>query len=90
MAERDFVEKLQRAGFEHVRVIHRTAWGIDDCALYPLFGDDLIALMRRLIPPERQNYVGESIVIKARLGTKGEIGSGEPDPPTEGRSAHRF
>jgi arsenite methyltransferase len=69
LAERDFVEKLQKVGFVDVRVIHRSPWGIGDCALYPLFGDDLIALMRRLIPPERQSHVGESIVIKARLGT---------------------
>jgi hypothetical protein len=69
LAERDFVEKLQKAEFVDVRVVHRNPWGIDDCALYPLFGGDLIALMRRLIPPESQNHVGESIVIKARLGT---------------------
>jgi hypothetical protein len=34
--------------------------------MYPLFTDDLIALMRRLIPTEQQDRVGESIVIKAR------------------------
>lgn len=42
---------------------------MDDCALYPLFQEDLIALMRRLIPAERQGHVGESIVIKARRAT---------------------
>ena len=68
LAERDFVEKLQKVGFVDVQVVHRNPWGIDDCALYPLFDDDLIELMRRLIPSERQNHVGESIVIKARLG----------------------
>jgi arsenite methyltransferase len=68
LAERDFVEKLQKVGFVDVHVVHRNPWGIDDCELYPLFGDDLITLMRRLIPPESQGHVGESIVIKARLG----------------------
>lgn len=67
LAERDFVEKLDRAGFEDVEIVDRRPWGVDDCALYPLFDDDLVALMRRLIPQERQDRVGESIVIKARL-----------------------
>lgn len=69
LAERDFVEKLHKAGFADVEVVHRNPWGIDDCALYPLFGEDLITLMRKLIPPERQDHVGESIVIKARLSS---------------------
>lgn len=66
LAERDFVEKLKRAGFEAIRVVDRKAWGINECALYPLFDDDLIALMRRLIPVDEQAHVGDSIVIKAR------------------------
>ncbi len=40
-------------------------WGVDQCALYPLFGDDLIALMRKLIPAEEQHHVAESIVVCA-------------------------
>jgi arsenite methyltransferase len=52
-----------------VEVVHRQPWGVDDCALYPLFGEELIALMRRLIPADQQDHVGESIVIKARLET---------------------
>lgn len=67
LAERDFVEKLQKAGFEDVRVVDRRPWGIDDCVLYPLFDEDLIGLMRRLIPSEQQGQIGESIVIQARL-----------------------
>jgi hypothetical protein len=47
--------------------VHREPWGIDECALYPLFDEELISLMRRLIPEERQDHVGESIVIKARV-----------------------
>lgn len=67
LAERDFVEKLQKAGFEDVRVVDRRPWGIDDCVLYPIFDEDLIGLMRRLIPGEQQGQIGESIVIQARL-----------------------
>ncbi|HYY43891.1 MAG TPA: hypothetical protein VE975_01720 [Actinomycetota bacterium] len=33
----------------------------------PLFTDELIMLVRRLIPEERQGHVGDSIVVRARL-----------------------
>lgn len=68
LAERDFVEKLTRVGFDKIVVAARRSWSVDDCALYPLFDDDLVALMRKVIPLERQGHVAESIVIKARLG----------------------
>lgn len=68
LAERDFVEKLQRAGFVDVAVVDRRPWSIADCELYPLFDDELVALMKRTIPPERQGRIGDSIVVKATLG----------------------
>jgi hypothetical protein len=37
--------------------------------LYPLFDDDLIALMKRVIPIEQQSRIGDSIVVKARLAS---------------------
>jgi len=67
LAERDFVEKLQRVGFTSIEVVNREPWGIGECALYPLFDDELITLMKRVIPAERQPRIGDSIVIKARL-----------------------
>jgi arsenite methyltransferase len=41
--------------------------GVDDCALYPLFTPELLELMRRLIPAERQDEVGVAVVVRARL-----------------------
>lgn len=67
MAERDFVEKLQKVGFEDVAVVVRTPFGIEEAALYPHFTDDLIALMRTLIPEDRHDSVATSIVVTARL-----------------------
>jgi arsenite methyltransferase len=67
LAERDFVEKLQKVGFGAVEVVNRQPWGIGDCALYPLFDDDLIGLMKRVIPSQQQAHIGDSIVVKARL-----------------------
>jgi arsenite methyltransferase len=51
LAEQDFVRKLERAGFSGVEVLHREPLSIDDCALYPLFSDHVIRLMRQLILP---------------------------------------
>lgn len=67
LAERDFVEKLQKVGFEDVAIVQRTPFGIDKLALYPHFTDDLIALMRKLIPEERHDSVATSIVATAHL-----------------------
>jgi hypothetical protein len=38
---------------------------IDDCALYPLFSDDVIRLMRELIPAEKHRAVAISVVVTA-------------------------
>lgn len=67
LAEGDFVRKLERAGFVDVEVLERAQLGIDDCALYPLFSDEVIALMRRLIPADRHAAVAVSVVVKASL-----------------------
>jgi arsenite methyltransferase len=47
-------------------VLQRDPVGIDDLALYPLFDDALLALMRRLIAPEKQAAVGVAIIVRAR------------------------
>jgi arsenite methyltransferase len=67
LAERDFVEKLERVGFGEIAVRHREPVGVDDLALYPLFTDELLELMRQLIAPEKQDAVAVSVVITARL-----------------------
>lgn len=67
LAEHDFVRKLEKAGFTDVEVVHREPLTIDDCALYPLFSDEVIALMRKLIPLERQREVAVAVVVTATL-----------------------
>jgi arsenite methyltransferase len=66
LAERDFVAKLERAGFGEIEVLQHEPMSIDDCALYPLFHDEILTLMRRLIAPEKQRAVGVAIVVRAR------------------------
>lgn len=67
LTERDFVAKLEKAGFVDVEVLERAPMGVDDCALYPLFTEELIATMRELLPEETQGQVAVAAVIRARL-----------------------
>ena len=67
LSETDIVRKLERAGFRDVTVVHREPMSIDDCALYPLFPDPLIGLMRRLIPAARHDSVAVAVVVTAQL-----------------------
>jgi hypothetical protein len=67
LTERDFVDKLEQEGFSTIEVHQREPASIDDLALYPLFTDDLIELMRALIPPDRQSAVATAIVLTASL-----------------------
>ena len=67
LTERDFVEKLEKAGFGDIQVHHREPVSVDDLALYPLFTPELIELMRTLVSPERQAAVATAVVVTARL-----------------------
>jgi arsenite methyltransferase len=76
LTERDFVAKLERAGFTKIEILERSPMGVDDCALYPLFTPDVLDLMRTLIPPQRHQAVGTAIVVRARLDPHAEPISG--------------
>lgn len=65
LSEEDFRRRLERAGLADVRVVEREPLSIDDCALYPLFSDEVIALMRRLIPQERHRQVAVAVIVTA-------------------------
>ena len=65
LAEDDFVRKLEKAGFSDIEVVEREPLSIDDCALYPLFPDDVIELMRRLIPGARHHAVAVAVIVRA-------------------------
>ncbi|HEU0246137.1 MAG TPA: hypothetical protein VFR38_03555 [Gaiellaceae bacterium] len=65
LTERDFVEKLEQAGFAEIEVHQREPASVDDLALYPLFTGELIGLMRALITPDRQNAVATAMVVTA-------------------------
>jgi len=66
LTERDFVAKLETAGFRDIDVLERSPMGVDDLALYPLFTDELLSTMRRLIPAERLDRLAVSAIFRAR------------------------
>jgi hypothetical protein len=66
LAERVFAKKLEKAGFEEIWVGGHRPYGVDDIASYPLFTPELIATMRRLIPPEQLDRVAVGVIVKAR------------------------
>jgi hypothetical protein len=53
-------------GLVDLRLSDRTPFSIDDCANFPLFTPELIALMRRVIPADRQSCVATSVIVRAR------------------------
>jgi arsenite methyltransferase len=65
MAERVFAGKLERAGFADVWIGGHRPFGIDEAALYPLFTAEVIEVMRRTIPPDRQDHVATAVIVKA-------------------------
>lgn len=66
LAERVFAAKLRKVGFADVWIGEKIPYGIEHAALYPLFTDELIDLMRKLIPPHRRDRVAISVIAKAR------------------------
>ncbi len=60
------MNKLQKIGFTEIQRGEEFLFGVDEAAQYPLFTPELIALMRRLIPPERQATVARSVIYTAR------------------------
>jgi hypothetical protein len=66
MAERVFAAKLERVGFTGMWVGGHRPFGIDEASMYPLFTSDLIGVMRRTIPLDRQSHVATGVIVKAR------------------------
>ncbi len=59
------MSKLKKIGFAAVTREVELSVGIDDCAQYPVFTQELMDLMRRHIPRERWPRVARSVVFIA-------------------------
>jgi arsenite methyltransferase len=64
---------VRRAGFREVSIEPLELFGIEECALYPLFGDELLALLRDQVPAERHHRIAMSVLVRARKPAGGEM-----------------
>lgn len=66
---------VRRAGFGDVAIEQVGSFGIAECALYPLFDQELLDLLRTRVPAERHDRIATSVLVRAR---KPEIGETLP------------
>ncbi len=76
LSERAMYTAVRRAGFRAVSIQPLEPFGIDECALYPLFTPELLDLIRRLVPPGRLGRIATSTLIRARKPAPGEALAG--------------
>jgi arsenite methyltransferase len=63
---------LRRAGFRDVGIEPLGDFGIEECALYPLFNDELLGLFRRLVPAERLGRIARNVFVRGRKAAPDE------------------
>jgi SAM-dependent methyltransferase len=73
LSERAMYTAVRRAGFRAVSIEPLEPFGIEECALYPLFTPQLLALLRSLVPPDRLDRIATSTLIRARKPAAGEM-----------------
>jgi arsenite methyltransferase len=71
---------LRRAGFGEVSIEPLEPFGIEECALYPLFGEELLALLRARVPADRHDRIATSMLVRARKAADGESLKGRERP----------
>ena len=72
MSEAALYKGLRRAGFRDVAIEPVGDFGINECALYPLFNQELLHLLTSRLPAERQDRIATSVLIRARKAGPGE------------------
>lgn len=72
LSETAMYKGLRRAGFRDVSIEPLGSFGIAECALYPLFDETLLELLRRLVPPGRHDRIASSVLVLARRAAPGE------------------
>ena len=72
LSELALYKGARRAGFREVSIEPLEPFGLEECALYPLFGDELLALLRARVPAERHGRIATSVLVRARKPARGE------------------
>jgi hypothetical protein len=64
---------VRRAGFREVAIEPIESFGIAECALYPLFTEELLDLLCARVPAERHDRIAASVLVRASKPEIGEI-----------------
>jgi len=75
---------IRRAGFREVALEPIGSFGIAECALYPLFNAELLALLRTRVPPERHDRIAISMFVGGRKPADGDALAGRARPSSPG------
>jgi len=80
------LKKFFNVGFEDIRVVERSSFGLQDIARYPLFAPEFLALLRAAIPQHRHHELVYSIVVTARR-SQTQRSAAPMDQVSRGRSS---
>jgi SAM-dependent methyltransferase len=80
LSELALYKGLRRAGFRDVGITALHPFGIAECSLYPLFTEELLALLRERVPAERHDRIAQSVFVVARKPAVGDTLSGRARP----------
>jgi len=64
---------LRRAGFREAALEPLEPFGIPECALYPLFDDQLLGLLQERVPPERHDRIAMSMFVGGRKPAESDV-----------------
>ncbi len=81
LSERVLRNKLRRAGLEDIEVAIEGHLGLEELAVYPLFDEQTLTLLREVLPPRRQARVAQTVVIRGR---RPDLAGHEAGPGTGG------
>jgi arsenite methyltransferase len=73
LSETALYKGLRRAGFRDVGIEPLDDFGIGECALYPIFSDQLLGLFQRLVPIERHGRIARSVFVRGRKPAPDEL-----------------
>jgi arsenite methyltransferase len=73
LSEIAMYKAVRRAGFRAVAIEPIGPFGIEECALYPLFNDALLDLLRARVPAERHERIATSVLVRAHKPASGAI-----------------
>ncbi|MDQ6849380.1 MAG: methyltransferase domain-containing protein [Actinomycetota bacterium] len=76
MSQPVLLRSLNRVGFVDLTVRERHPFGVADCARFPLFTPELLAVMRTSIPPAEQADVATCLTVTGRQPVQDVASSG--------------